>query len=152
VSVADAPPSRDVTVSAGGGGDGHVTTINLNADSDLATGMPVPPPWSMLVPPPSSLEPEPDARATSVAFTVAAPRVVSVGFDRALEELRSSETEQQVSAALLQLSQLSCVALHTWPSDARTQLIDTSAAVRLDRPATWTGDVAAAFGLLLRKL
>jgi hypothetical protein len=91
------------------------------------------------------------APAASIHVTAA---VLSVSFDRALEQLRTSTVEQQVSAALVQLSQL----LHyngrgtAWPSDARALLIHAAASVRQEYPATWTGGVAAAFGSLLRSL
>jgi hypothetical protein len=133
--------------------------VNLN---DMATPMGVPLPGSMLTPPPPSSSsavasdagPYASGRATvpsaPAAFAVPAPHLVS--FDRALEGLRASTTEQQVNAALLQLQELSLVALHTWPADARAQLIRTSTAVRLASPGAWTGDAAATFGLLLRSL
>jgi hypothetical protein len=67
--------------------------------------------------------------------------------------LRDSTVEQQVSAALLQLSQLLDHDGRAWPSDARALLIDAAASVRQGYPAAWTGSVAAVFGsLLLRSL
>jgi hypothetical protein len=145
--------------SPGDGSRQGVTTVNLN---DMATPMGVPLPGSMLTPPPPSSSsavafaagPNASGRATvpsaPAAFAVPAPHLVS--FDRALEGLRASTTEQQVNAALLQLQELSLVALHTLPADARAQLIRTSTAVRLASPGAWTGDAAATFGLLLRSL